>query len=76
MRKAAWYCVVFLPCATLPLASVGYFLIDDSEGLARLLNLAFGLSGLLTMPLWFRYMDTEKSERLWRWLRLDPRDPH
>ncbi len=74
MRKAAWYCVVFLPCATFPIGSIGYFLIDDSQGWARFLNLAFALSGLLAMPLWSRYMDTEKSERLWRWLRLDPRN--
>lgn len=74
MRKAAWYCVVFLPCATLPLASVGYFLIDGLQGWPPLLNLAFAISGLLAMPLWNRYMDTEKSERLWRWLGLDPHE--
>jgi hypothetical protein len=73
VRKAAWYFVVFLPCVTLPLASVGYFMIDDSQGWA-ILNLAFALSGPLAMPLWSRYMDTEKSERLWRWVRLDPRN--
>jgi hypothetical protein len=55
-----------------------YFLIDDLQGETRqwaeLLNLAFAISGLLAMPLWSRYMDTEKSERLARWLGIDPRD--
>lgn len=78
MRKAAWYCLTFLPCVTLPAASVVYFLIDDLQGETRqwaeLLNLAFAISGLLAMPLWSRYMDTEKSERLARWLGIDPRD--
>jgi len=78
MRKAAWYCVMFLPCATLPIGSVGYFFIEDFpedlQGWARVLNLAFAISGVLGMPLWSRYMDTERSEKLWRRLRLDPRN--